>query len=141
MQMDLMEAFIRTIDYWISQISNYSLIELQTKPNPQSWSLGQVYNHLIEETTWYNGQIALSLTDTKNQNEEMTDHGQSFCFAGNAFPDVRIIGDPLISDKVPQPESVEQLIRDLKKLKKKLIRLSYGRKYLPMQKVNRNIRA
>ncbi|MBP9926551.1 MAG: DinB family protein [Cyclobacteriaceae bacterium] len=114
--MDLIEAFNRTIDHWITQIPNYSLKELQTKSDPQSWSLGQVYRHLIEETIWYNEQIVLSLTDTKNRNEEMTDQAKAM-FAANEFPDVRIIGDPLISDKVPQPESVEQLIHDMEKLK------------------------
>jgi hypothetical protein len=46
----------------------------------------------------------------------MTDQAKAM-FAANEFPDVRIIGDPLISDKVPQPESVEQLIHDMEKLK------------------------
>jgi hypothetical protein len=62
------------------------LKELQTKPDSTSWSLGQVYRHLIEETTWYYGQIALSLTETKNQNEEMTDQAKTM-FAANEFPD------------------------------------------------------
>jgi hypothetical protein len=54
--MNLLETFNRTIDHWISEIPNYSLKELQTKPDSTSWSLGQVYRHLIEETTWYYGQ-------------------------------------------------------------------------------------
>ncbi len=114
--MNLLETFNRTIDYWISDIPNYSLKELKTKPDSTSWSLGQVYRHLIEETIWYYGQIALSLTDTKNQNEDMTDQAKTM-FAANEFPDARIIGDPLISDKVPQPESIDQLNLDMRQLK------------------------
>lgn len=46
----LIEDFNRTIDIWIKQLDQYSFKQLRAKPSPTSWSLGQVYIHLIDET-------------------------------------------------------------------------------------------
>ncbi|MBL7876061.1 MAG: DinB family protein [Cyclobacteriaceae bacterium] len=120
--MNFLEAFTKTMNYWISSVSNYSLAELQARPDTKSWSLGQVYYHLIEETVWYCQQIEKCFTNQMNTQEVMTEKAR-LMFATNEFPDIRIVGDPFISDKVPQPESVEQLVRDMEQLKADVLTL------------------
>ncbi len=49
----LIDDFNHTIDIWIKELKQYDFIQLCAKPSPKSWSLGQVYMHLIEDTNYY----------------------------------------------------------------------------------------
>ncbi len=110
------EKFNETLDIWMFELDSFSLDQLLAKPDDTSWSLGQVYQHLIEETNWYNEQIEISLNDIENTNIPMTLKAQKL-FKEGSFPDKRILGDPLISENVKQPISIDQLQSDLEKLK------------------------
>ena len=49
----LIEDFSHIIDFRIKELEQYDFIQLCAKPSPDSWSLGQVYMHLIENTDWF----------------------------------------------------------------------------------------
>ena len=108
--------FNRTLAIWIDELDRFTLNQLLVKPNPTSWSLGQVYGHIVEETDWYNGQIKISLDDIEKVNAPST-HKAKKLFENGSFPNERIQGDPLIADKVSQTTSIDQLRSDLVKLK------------------------
>ena len=110
------EKFNETLAYWMAELDLLTLDQLLTKPDEPNWSLGQVYEHLIEETNWYNEQIEVSLSDIENANVPMTAKAQKL-FKDKSFPNKRILGDPLIAENVKQPISVDQLKSDLEKLK------------------------
>ncbi len=38
---------------WITALDQYTLAGLQAKPTPTSWSIGQMYIHLIQDTRFY----------------------------------------------------------------------------------------
>ena len=98
----LIDAFNKTLDVWLEELRHYSDGTLLIKPDSSSWSVGQLYRHLIEETTWYFGQIELCLDTTENAAKEMTESAKAM-FQNNSFPDIIIKGDPFISDNVKQP--------------------------------------
>jgi len=100
----------------MSELNMFTLNQLLAKPSPTSWSLGQVYGHLIEETNWYNGQVQISLNDIENVNVASTRKAKKL-FENAWFPNERIPDDPLIADKVKQTTSVDRLKSDLEKLK------------------------
>jgi len=110
------EKFNETLDIWMFELDSFSLEQLLMKPDPISWSLGQVYEHLIEETNWYNEQIEIALNDIQNANVPMTVKTQKL-FEERSFPNQRILGDPLISENVKQPVSIDRLKSDLENLK------------------------
>lgn len=110
------ENFNKTIDIWMSGLDSLTLTQLLVKPDDTSWSLGQVYGHLIEETNWYNGQIEISLYEIENANIPTILKAQKL-FKDGSFPNERIHGDPLVAKNVKQPISVDQLKSDLEKLK------------------------
>lgn len=112
----LIDDINTTVDTWINDLQHYNLQELQARPDPRSWSLGQVYMHLIEATKFYLEQVDSCLKYNDNADGEMDDRGKVM-FANNSFPDQRIVGDPFISEKVPQPESIAQLQKDMLQLK------------------------
>lgn len=90
--------------------------ELCKKPDSSSWSLGQVYMHLIDETTWYFDQIELCLGTSENSDKQMTETAK-ITFLNNAFPNEIIKGDPFISDKVKQPKNIDSLKKAFQQLK------------------------
>ena len=110
------ENFNKTFGIWMSGLESLTLNQLLVKPDDRSWSLGQVYGHLVEETNWYNGQIIISLDDIEHANIPMTIKAQNF-FKNGSFPNERILGDPLIAENVKQPISVNKLKSDLKEMK------------------------
>lgn len=110
------ESFNKTIDHWINEIRFFTLKQLLAKPDRDSWSLGQVYKHLLEESEWYNEQSAICLATSDHWDKEMSEDAKRI-FRANAFDDVRIKGDPFISEHVKQPISRAQLLRDLQKLR------------------------
>ncbi|HTH57081.1 MAG TPA: DinB family protein [Cyclobacteriaceae bacterium] len=112
----IIDDFNNTIDTWINDLERYTLDELCARSDPQGWSLGQVYMHLIEETKYYMEQMESCLKYNENAFEQMDDRGKVM-FANNSFPDRRFKGDPFISEKVPQPASKSQLQKDMFQLK------------------------
>jgi len=112
----LIEKFNSIIDIWIKGLDSYAIHQISLKPDNKSWSLGQLYQHIIDETTWYNGQIEISLIDVENTAAPTTDESTTLFKAGS-FADKRIKGDPLISDNIKQPISIDRIRSDMEKLK------------------------
>ena len=110
------EKFNETIAIWIDALNSLTIHQLLIKPDKNSWSLGQVYQHIIEETNWYNGQLEISMDDTENSTKETTENARILMERGS-FEDKKVEGDPLIAEHVKQPVSVAQLKSDLEKLK------------------------
>ena len=111
----LIENFNRTIDTWIEALERYDYTQLTTKPFPTSWSIGQVYMHLLDDTSYYIEQIQLCVTNNDHASDEATPAGKNM-LSNNDFPDEMLEGSPS-NAYMPQPESKEQLMRDILNLK------------------------
>lgn len=114
----LLEKFNQTIAIWIRELEKYNLNQLQAKPGNQSWSLGQLYIHLIEDTHWYIQQIELSLQETVHRHQSFSENGK-ILFARGSFHDAHLKGNPE-NEHIPQPNSKEELDRGLKQIRKKI---------------------
>src|ERR1700730_1234537 len=111
----LIEHFNYTIDIWIKELEQYDFMQLSVKPSPNSWSLGQVYMHLIDETNYYIEQIKICLSTNDNAIEEASPDAKTM-FLNNEFPD-EIIQGPATNSFIPPPDSKEQLMSCLMNLK------------------------
>ncbi len=111
----LIQDFNHTIDIWIRELEQYDIIRLCAKPSPNSWSLGQVYIHLIDDTNYYIKQIKICVSTNDNSIEEASP-GAKTMFLNNDFPDEVIEGAPTNSC-IPQPDNKEQLRSCLMHLK------------------------
>lgn len=105
------DKFNQTIDIWIQELERYDFRQLCTKPSPASWSIGEVYVHLISEAGFHLEQIAACLSTNEHASEEAYPHGRKMLQA-NEFPD-EIIEGPPSNALVTQPRSKEQLLADL----------------------------
>lgn len=114
----MVEAANNTIDTWISQLEHYSYRQLCTKPSPESWSLGQLYAHLISDANYYIEQISHCLSNNDFEAEQASPAAQAM-FLANDFPDQLIEGAPG-NALIPQPKSKEELETALVNLKTEL---------------------
>lgn len=116
----LIENFNQTIDAWIKVSDQYNFTQLSAKPSPASWSLGQLYMHLIESTRFFIKQIKICTANNDNINEEAFNDAKAM-FRNNEFPDLLLEGPP--SNAVtPHPVSKEQLVTELTHLKEEINR-------------------
>src|SRR5947207_8391999 len=101
----LIEDFNDTIDTWLKELAHYKLTVLRAKPSAGSWSLGQVYFHLIKNTRYYIEQIKICASSNDHMHEEVSPEAIAM-FRNNEFPDEMIEG-PDTNLVVPQPQSKE----------------------------------
>lgn len=113
---ELVERFNATLLQWERALDQYSSLELTIKPTPQHWSIGQVYQHLINDTRYYLQQANASL-ETEDNKEQESSPVASRMFEENAFPDTLLKG-ALSNDLVPQPRGKEEIIAGLLLLKR-----------------------
>jgi hypothetical protein len=99
------------IEYWIRELDHYTFEQLCKKPSAESWSLGQLYMHLLENTDYYVDQILICTSNNDFQNEEAA-HAAKEMFDNNTFPNELIEGPPE-NAFTPQPTNKQQLIVDL----------------------------
>jgi DinB superfamily len=111
------DHFNHTIDIWISALDNYSFSELIAKPDNASWSLGQVYGHLVEETDFYITQMKACIELPDNSSGQMTADAMHL-FSNNTYPDIKIKGDPISAAHVQQPAGKEELLANLIQLRR-----------------------
>lgn len=116
----LIQQFNETLDKWIGYLDSYDLEMLSRQPMPGSWSLGQVYVHIIGETKHFIGQMKLTLLNTSNADGEMH-HDAKKMFADNSFPDMQLHAPT--NAHTPQPGSKAELLDGLLSIQKEVSQL------------------
>ena len=106
-----LRRFDATIRQWIEILSGYTLEMLCRLPADGSWSLGQVYIHIIDDTEWFAGQMKEALQSRVDADKTMHPHARAM-FERDGFPDIQIEG-PATNKYIPQPDSKEELARRL----------------------------
>jgi hypothetical protein len=114
----VISQFNDTINQWIAYLDNYSIDMLQRQPVPGSWSIGQVYVHIIDDTSWFVEQIAAALATDANSDKEMHQHAKAI-FANNAFPDMQLQG-PSTNASIRQPQDKAALLQELVAIRDKV---------------------
>jgi hypothetical protein len=109
------KEFDQAIDHWIQQLDHYSWSQLSAKPSPSSWSIGQIYVHLIEATHFFVKQINIATSSNDNIDGEAYPQAKAM-FNNDALPDVLLDGPPS-NALTPQPESKDRLLAGLEQLK------------------------
>lgn len=117
----LLNDFNLILHHWRRELDHYTLDQLHRKPTVDSWSLGQVYMHLVDDTNWYMDQIRICLSQNEHTGGEKSPFAQSI-FRNNDFPDEALVGAP-DNALMPQPESKERLLSELLKIEKDMSEL------------------
>lgn len=104
---NLISRFNETIDVLIASLERYSLENLRRQPQAGRWSLGQMYTHIADDTTYFIEQMKAALATPGNSHESMHEDAKAM-FARNAFPDIKIEG-PATNTFIPQPDNKDGL--------------------------------
>lgn len=108
--MNPQQQLTHALDQWVAFLDDYSL-EMICRPTPAAaWSLGQVYVHIIDDTSWYVEQVVIALSGDDHYDREMTEEGRQILAHG--FPEIQIAG-PATNTVIPQPESLDVLKKGL----------------------------
>ncbi|MDO3628471.1 DinB family protein [Mucilaginibacter sp. BT774] len=107
----LLNAFNETIRKWIGFLEDYTLEMLCKKPDDKSWSLGQVYTHITDDTAWFVVQMAAAMQTSDDSEKEMHEHARAM-LQNNSFPDMMIEG-PATNTYIKQPETKDEMKQKL----------------------------
>ncbi|HEV8508031.1 MAG TPA: DinB family protein [Chitinophagaceae bacterium] len=116
------EVLTQTVTAWINDLDHYTLAELRAKPSPVSWSLGQVYFHLIDNTRYYIEEAKICLSSNDHMHKQASPDGAAM-LAKNEFPDTMIEG-PDTNVDIPQPHSMDELKNGLLQVKDEISRVA-----------------
>jgi DinB superfamily len=111
------QNWLKTAAFYESEITKYSDEDFSKKQTEESWSIGQVYQHLIKGTMFFHSKFAEdALASNDNSGASKTMPGKiSFLIGG--FPPIKIKVPPTPEYTPPQPKSKEAVIEDFQKLK------------------------
>lgn len=114
----MMDELAKALMAWKDALATYNEAMLLQKPALNSWSMGQLYMHLVAETSFYLTQVDACLRSPQNSELQPTAEGKAM-LAANSFPDMRIEG-PSTNALVQQPAGKAQLIAGFDDLLKTL---------------------
>jgi hypothetical protein len=117
----MMDDMNSSIENWIQFVEANNFERLIRQPSADSWSLGQVVVHLIEQTEYFVKQMTICNCSNENDLESMTPAGITM-FKQHAFPDM-IINGPASNALTPQPHSKEELLTSLNLIKTEMDRM------------------
>ncbi|WNS47049.1 DinB family protein [Paenibacillus sp. MMS20-IR301] len=113
---EALERFEKTATYYIHELNQFSLEQLQAKPSDNEWSMGQMIRHLINSALYMQlrniEQCLASDQDQQGLQLEKTERGAA-AFAQGSFPPIRIQVPPSPEYTPEQPETKEQLSQGL----------------------------
>ena len=113
----ILSQFEKTAGLWLASLNQYTEEQFAKKPDADSWSIGQVYNHLVAGTRLYHlQQIALCLNGKQiEKNVRKTIPGNLTFFLGS-FPPMRIKVPTSETYTPKQPPNIETMKTGLEKL-------------------------
>ena len=108
----------QAIDTWLEVVEKNPMERLLARPSGNTWSLGQLCNHLLESSEYFFEQV-LICSSCDEHSEEAMSAAARILFRNNGFPDQLIEGPPS-NAATPQPGSREGLVQAFKALSRQL---------------------
>lgn len=106
----VLSDFEKTAEIWRSALEHYSEEQFARKPDVNSWSIGQVYNHLVGGTRRYQlRQIAACLDGKGTHNGEGKTISGMIVFALGSFLPARIKVPPSDTYTPKQPAGIQEM--------------------------------
>ncbi len=112
-----LQDFKRVLTLWQEELPRYSPEQLQARPDERSWSMGQLYNHLIDSAiNFHLKEVDRCLSSLENRTGRKNLKGFVIYNILNGFPPVKIAVPPSDSYTPKQPEGMEELRDGLEKV-------------------------
>jgi len=113
----ILSQFEKTAGVWLASLDQYSEEQFAKKPNEDSWSIGQVYNHIVVSARLYHlQQIAQCLEGKQTERNVGKKLPGKLTFFLGSFPPMRIKVPPSETYTPKQPPNIEAMKIGLQKL-------------------------
>jgi DinB superfamily len=113
--------FQNVVATWEKNLEKYTLEQLLLKPAADSWSLGQVYNHLITATLFFHlKQVEACMASNDNADKSKNFKGFLTYNILGKMPPIKIKVPPSDTYTPKQPESLEAIKNGLAKVQEKM---------------------
>ncbi len=117
--------FIELMKPWEKALDEYSMEELMRKPGSESWSMGQLYMHLVPGTLGYHvPAFEQALNSSEGKRKRKNFKGIMVFYLIKGFPPKKIKVPPSDTYTPKQPQSKEALKEGMAELKQKMKSLS-----------------
>ena len=110
----VLHKILKTINQWEAELSSYEFEKLLLKPHDDSWSLGQVYMHLIQSTTEFHvKQIEIASSTDEQKTRRKNVEGFMAFHVLKSLPPIKIKVPPSEDYTPKQPQNKEQILNGL----------------------------
>ncbi|HHG85058.1 MAG TPA: DinB family protein [Bacteroidetes bacterium] len=115
------QKFLNVFKYWENELNHYSEKDLEKRENAGTWTLGQVYQHLISSTlNFHLSQVKTCLNNAENKSAKKNFKGFMAYHLLNAFPPIRIKVPPSAFYTPAQPGSKAEILENFALIKKEM---------------------
>jgi hypothetical protein len=115
--------FTKTIGDWNLALDKYTEEQFAVRPDSESWSIGQVCQHLMLSTGRVFLIIDKCLEGNQNETEQKSDIGE-ISFKQNALPDMKVKLPLTVQPTPEQPQNKQVVKNEFEKIQNNFNRLS-----------------
>lgn len=116
-----LENFLKNVEIWEKELKKYNISQLNQKETLDSWSLGQLYKHLIDGTLNYHlQQLNQCINSTENKSKTKNFKGFMAFNILNGFPPIKIKVPASETYTPKQPKDKQELVDGFHKLKQEM---------------------
>jgi hypothetical protein len=113
----ILSQFEKTAEFWLASLNQYTEEQFAKKLDANSWSIGQVYSHLVNGTRRYQlQQIAQCLENGQNTSTGVKKLPGKIFFSLGYFPPMRVKVPPSETYTPKQPPNIESMKTGLEEL-------------------------
>ncbi len=110
-----------TLAIWKSSLNDYEMDVLLRKPDEGSWSLGQVYIHLIQSTLNYHlKQVDKCLTSSEHSDQKKNFKGVVTYHILGSIPPIKVKVPPSDAYTPKQPSNKEEIQKGLDQVREEM---------------------
>jgi hypothetical protein len=112
------KKFIEVFNIWEKELNNYSYEQLSNKVEPDSWTLGQVYMHLIQATIGFHlPQVKICLENSANETASKNMKGVISYYIFKGIPPIKIKVPASDTYTPKHPNSIAEIKDGFEKVK------------------------
>ncbi len=114
---EIHQEFENVLAQWEQDLHRFSEEALSKQETPEGWTLGQVYNHLINSALHFHlRQVATCCTSDDNADQARNERGDA-AFTAGSVPPVRVQVPPSEQYTPKHPQSKQELFDGMARVK------------------------
>jgi hypothetical protein len=111
------QNWLKTVAFYESELTKYSEEDFSKKQTEETWSIGQMYQHLVKGTMFFHVKFAENAVSSEENAHEGKTFPGKLSFLLGKFPPIKIKVPASSEYTPPQPKSKEAIVEGLQELR------------------------